>query len=361
MFTGLNTMDLDYSQRNRLSDEYYLVQIDSDSRTSSLYNSLDLQYTFSKDLRIQFIAGADYHKVRSFEKIKAFGYHESRIQSRLSASVFKTWNSKWSSNVRLGSEFIGREVAVPVFHLGSEFHILPEEKLYLKFALASNSRYPTLNDLYYQPGGNTDLQPERSFDQELGLHYSAGKGGLRFNQEISGYMSQVKNWIMWQYRISSPENIERVDIKGFEATSVLSYTKAEQVYKISTGYALTRSRDMGKEVSEFDSSFGKQLPYIPVHSANAMVYLMRNNWYITYIWNYYSKRNTTTSNQEFSERDQLAPYFMNQAGFGKQVQIKGFTLDMNLKVHNLFNEQYRSVLQRPMPGRNYSLQLKIRF
>jgi outer membrane cobalamin receptor len=48
-------------------------------------------------------------------------------------------------------------------------------------------------------------------------------------------------------------------------------------------------------------------------------------------------------------------------GLGKQVQLGSLKLDMNLKVHNLFNEEYRSILQRPMPGRNYSLQLKLNF
>jgi len=146
-----------------------------------------------------------------------------------------------------------------------------------------------LNDLYYQPGGNPDLKPERSFDQEVGMHFSTGKRGLSFSQDVMAYMSQVQNWIMWQYKLKgfSPANIEKVDVKGIETNATLSYTSGKQAYKISSGYALTHSRDMGKTISESDASFGKQLPYIPVHSANAMLYLMRNNWSLTYIWNFY--------------------------------------------------------------------------
>jgi len=362
-FSGLNSMDLDYSQKNRLNDQSYLVQIDSKSQTSSLYNSLDFQLKVSSDLRVELSAGADYHQVESLEKIKIFGYNESRIQSRVSGSVFKGWNSKWNSSLRLGSDFIGREKAMPVFHMGSEYHILPAEKLYLKFILASNAKYPSLNDLYYQPGGNPDLKPERSFDQELGIHFSTGKRGLTFSQDVMAYMSQVQNWIMWQYKLKgfSPGNIEKVDVKGIETNATLSYTSDRQAYKISSGYALTHSRDMGKMLSESDDSYGKQLPYIPVHSANAMLYLMRNNWSLTYIWNFYSRRNTTTSNDDSVLRDRLDSYCMNQAGLGKQVQLNDWKLDVNLKVHNLFNLEYRSILQRPMPGRNYSLQLKLCF
>jgi outer membrane cobalamin receptor len=363
VFSGLNYMDLNYSLKNRLSDRSYLLAINSKSKTSSLYNKLDLQYHLSPGLRLEFSAGVDFHRVESLEKVKIQGYTESRIQSHVLGSIYKEWSKKWISNLSLGTELISGVNSAPVYHTGTEFHILPDDKLYLKMILASNTRYPSLNDLYYQPGGNIDLKPERSLDQEFGLHYGFGNNGLSFSQDFSVYLSQVKNWIMWYYTVKgfSPENIEKVDIKGFETNATAAYFAGKMIYKLSAGYALTHSRDMGKMLSDFDLSFGKQLPYIPVHSANAMIYLMRNNWSVTYIWNFYSKRNTTTSNQESSLRDYLYPYFMNQVGLGKQVLMGNWKLDLNLKVHNLFNEEYRSVLQRPMPGRNYSLQLKLSF
>lgn len=362
-FSGLNTMDLTYSLKNRLSDESYLQAIDSESKTSSLYNKLDLQFPGSPLFRIDLSTGIDFHRVESLEKVKISGYTESRVQSHISGSIYRKWNSKWNSNLRLGSEFIENVAARPVFHAGSEFHILPEDRLYLKLILASNSRYPSLNDLYYQPGGNIDLKPERSIDQEFGVHYGIVKGGFTYSQDFSVYASQVKDWIMWYYSVRgfSPENIEKVDIKGIEIATTFSYRAHKTEFKISSGYVMTQSRDMGRKLNEFDLSYGKQLPYIPVHSANTMFYLMRNNWSVTYIWNFYSKRNTTTSNQEESLRDYLYPYFMNQAGLGKQMQFGNLKLDLNLKVHNLFNEEYRSILQRPMPGRNFSLQIKLNF
>ncbi len=363
IFTGLNFMDLSYKLRNRISDEFYLMAIDSKSNTSSLYNKLDLQFPVSASLRLELSAGVDFHRVESLEKIKILGYNKSRKQSHISGSLFKTWNSRWNSSLRLGTELIGQEFAYPVVHSGTEFHILPDDRLYLKIVLASNSKYPSLNDLYYQPGGNTELKPERSMDQEFGAHFQHQRGAFTYSQDFSAYMSQVKNWIMWYYTLQgfSPENIENVDIKGVETNAAITYQTDHSVIKMSSGYALTHSRDMGEKLNEFDLSYGKQLPYIPVHSANTMLYLMRNNWSVSYIWNFYSKRNTTTSNQEASPRDYLYPYFMNQAGLGKQIQAGRLKLDMNLKVYNLFNEKYRSILQRPMPGRSFSLQLKLGF
>ncbi len=363
LFSGVNYMDLNFAMKNRMSDSVYILAVNSSGKTSSLYNSMDMEYFFNNDLRVELSAGVDYHKVQSLEKVKILGYNESRIQSKIYGAIYKKWSQKWRSNFKLGTEVLSGENLKPVLKAGTEFHILTDDRLYLKLILATNSKYPSLNDLYYQPGGNLNLKAERSLDQEFGVHYNYVNGKLRFSQDFSIYMSQVKNWIMWYYNVRgfSPENIEKVDIKGYETNISLSYKTDKTFFKIQSGYTLTHSRDMGKNLNQFDFSFGKQLPYIPVHSANTMVYLMRNTWSFSYIWNYYSKRNTTTSNNESSLQDYLYPYFMNQAAIGKQFEIKGNKLNISLKVHNLLNEEYRSILQRPMPGRNYSLQLNFNF
>lgn len=363
IFSGLNYMDLDYSLKNRLSGEIYIPAIDSKSKTSSLFNKIDLQYAFSPELRMEFTAGADLHQVESLEKIKALGYDKSRMQTHFSGSVYKKWSKRWTSSLKAGGESVSGQSISPVLHTGTEFHILPDDRLFLKFIVAANTRYPSLNDQYYQPGGNIGLKPETSHDQEFGVHYGFENSGVSFSQDASFYMSQVKDWIMWYYTVRgfSPENIDKVDIKGFETNLNFGFTGENSAYKLITSYSLSRSRDMGKAMNGFDLSYGKQLPYIPVHSANVMVYLMKNNWSVTYIWNYYSKRYTTTSNVENNLRDSLYPYFMNQLGLGKQIQAGRLRFDMIFRIHNLFDEQYRSILQRPMPGRNYSIQVKIDF
>jgi outer membrane cobalamin receptor len=363
IFSGLNYEDQTYSEKISLSDDADFLRNDSRNKISSLYNKLDLQYLFSPGLRMEFSAGADFYRVESLEKNTLMGYSESRIQTHFSASLFKKWNTRWNTNMKAGTEIISGDKAIPVLLLGNEFHILPDNRFYLKLILASNSKYPSLNDLYCQPWGNINLKPERSTDQEFGTHYSFGQGGFEFSHDFAFYMSQVNNWIMWKYVPGgfSPENIEKVDIKGLENTLSISYKADRTAIKFSSGYAFTHSRDMEPNLNTFDFSYGKQLPYIPVHSANAMLYLMRNNWSVTYIWNYYSERNTTTSNESSSARDIIYPYFMSQLGFGKFVSLGSLKLDMNMKVYNLFNEEYRSILQRPMPGRNYSLQIKLSF
>ncbi len=101
---------------------------------------------------------------------------------------------------------------------------------------------------------------------------------------------------------------------------------------------------------------GKQIPYVPVHSGNFMGEVRWKGFYLTWVNTSYSERFTTSSN-DLNLRDQLYPYFMNDVYAGKKFPLEKGSLGLQLKIYNLFNETYRSVLGRPMPGRNYLLML----
>jgi len=109
-----------------------------------------------------------------------------------------------------------------------------------------------------------------------------------------------------------------------------------------------------------DESYGKQLPYIPLHSGNFLINLSLHGFFITYQYNSYSERYTTSSN-DVTTRDRLYPYFMNDINLGKVFQMEKIVFTAEFKVFNLFNETYHSAIYRPMPGRNYLLTLMINY
>jgi iron complex outermembrane receptor protein len=110
-----------------------------------------------------------------------------------------------------------------------------------------------------------------------------------------------------------------------------------------------------------EASYGKQLPYIPLHSANMNMNISVRGFSLIYTWNYFSERFPYMSNESYSLRDELYPYYMNQMRIGKNIDFNKVKLDVNLAVYNLLNEEYRSVLQRPMPGRNFHLMIRLGF
>jgi iron complex outermembrane receptor protein len=175
-------------------------------------------------------------------------------------------------------------------------------------------------------------------------------------------MSQVRDWIIWLPTFKGywkPENIREVDVKGVETSVNVSGKNGSFSYSVKGLYAFTRSVNHTIPLNEEDISYGKQLPFIPVHSGNCFAMLGYRGWEISYLWNYYSQRYTTTSNFLDSRRDYLPAYALNQAGLNKGLKLRRFDFDVSFKVYNIFNERYRSILQRPMPGRNYAIQLKL--
>ena len=47
-----------------------------------------------------------------------------------------------------------------------------------KASITRNYRFPTLNDLYFLPGGNPALNNESGFTYETGLSFSVGKDNV---------------------------------------------------------------------------------------------------------------------------------------------------------------------------------------
>src|SRR5690606_22428207 len=91
------------------------------------------------------------------------------------------------------------------------------QSLLLKTSLGKGYKVPTLNDRYWDPGGNPDLLPEESINGEVGLHWL--KNGLfSWDQSLTFYRMQVDNWIIWlpQGSVWSPENIRDVQNQGIE-------------------------------------------------------------------------------------------------------------------------------------------------
>ena len=105
-------------------------------------------------------------------------------------------------------------------------------------------------------------------------------------------------------------------------------------------------------MSPADQSVGKQLPYVPRHSASMTARLSWRQWSFLYKWAWYSRRFTMSSN-DISLTGNLPQYFMSNVSLERSLHFRPVDLQLKLAVNNLFNEEYLSVLSRPMPGINF--------
>ena len=245
-------------------------------------------------------------------------------------------------------------------YAGFDFKLFKNKDLLLKGNIARNYHQPSLNDMYWQPGGNPNLKPEQGLSMESGIEYQQAISKYhKIKTEVTAYRSDIDNWIIWipSYKgYWEPRNIKRVLSQGVELNIQLDGYLGKIGYKISGNYAYTRSVNYGDQLVWGDESYGKQLVYIPLHSGNVMVNFSYSRFFITYQNTTYSERYTTSSN-DVTRRDWLYPYYMNDLILGKDFAIKKLSLSVEFKIYNLFNETYHSVLYRPMPKRNYLVQL----
>jgi iron complex outermembrane receptor protein len=114
----------------------------------------------------------------------------------------------------------------------------------------------------------------------------------------------------------------------------------------------TPSINEGEPMSPADQSVGKQLPYVPEWSSSITGRLTWKQWSLLYKWCYYSERFTMSSN-DISLTGKLPPYFMSNLTLERGVTTQWVDLSLKGVINNLFNEEYLSVLSRPMPRINF--------
>lgn len=226
--------------------------------------------------------------------------------------------------------------------------------LHLKGSAAYNYRFPSLNDLYWLPGGNANLNPESGFSYDLTARWTPRLGDNHlFTSEASYYVMLIDDWIMWlptQNWYWEPRNVQKVLSHGLEFSTHWSVNLSSR-WKGELGVNYTYSRSMNRERNfEEDATYGKQLPYVPKHKANARLSVNYRELSFSYKVNYTGVRYTSQD-----ESYQTNPYTIHHVELSYPFTIcKRYKLTPKVRVDNLFNAYYESTQYYPMPLRNIS-------
>ncbi len=360
--TAYTRKKLDYSLRNQVPGLGLIPLVNSESMMNSFLNAVSYDYRFDHQLKIQGKLDVDHYAVDTRDKISKEGYAENQTRISLLLALYKNYWERLNLSLMLRQSWTGPEDYQFIPYLGFDILLSKTEKLKLKGNIARNYHQPALNDLYWQPGGNLDLKAESGISTELGLEYKKALDRHQLKAEVTAYASEIKNWIMWipSYKgYWEARNIREVSADGIEFSLSLQGKVHGINYRLMGNYAYTRSVNKGDPLNWGDESIGKQLPYVPLHSGNALISLSWRGYTLSWQNNSYSERFTTSSN-DVSRRDWLYPYYMNNLSMGKEFDIRKVDIALRLSIYNLFNESYHSVLYRPMPGRNYMLILMIK-
>ena len=343
----------------------------SRSKINTFYGQSEGEYYIGKKWLFSANIAAHQHFVESRDKNiirqdgnqAIVGYSKGRTELSGSTSV------KWQPNERIGMSMVLREEMygenwtplIPAFFIDGV--ISKKGNIMFKASASRNFRFPTLNDLYFLPGGNPDLKKECGWTYDVGISFAFGKENVySLTGSANWFDSHVEDWILWLPTTKgffSPRNIKDVHAYGVELQSDFNISLGKDwLLGLNGTFSWTPSINEGEPFSPADQSVGKQLPYVPEWSSTITGRLAWKKWSLLYKWCYYSQRYTMSSN-DISLTGKLPSYFMNNLTIERGIPLKWADLSLKGAVNNLFNEEYLSVLSRPMPGINFEFFISI--
>jgi vitamin B12 transporter len=211
-------------------------------------------------------------------------------------------------------------------------------------------RQPTLNEMYWQPGGNPGLKPEEGYTAETTLKYLRKWSAWRAEFSAAAYTRVVDNWILWvpgASRNPTPVNIRKVWSRGAESTTRFNYSGGNWRAGMSviTSYVLSTVQD---DYSGNQSTSGRQLIYTPRYTVTDNLYLTWKNISTIIIHQYVGYRFTTSDNSAW-----LDPYHVFSLRMSYKLKKQKFNADIFTCANNIFSAQYEVMSARPMPMQSF--------
>ena len=207
-------------------------------------------------------------------------------------------------------------------------------------------RAPTFNDLYWTPGGNPDLDPERGTHRAFGVGWSDGLASV----EASRYHTRFTNEIQWAPLADgtwSPMNVSRSRKSGWDGRVAVRHG--------SWRAAVRGSRTAAVDVSDTpatNETYGKQLRLIPKHMASAEM------MYVTAAWGSRAQHRWVGSSfTRADNKDSPPSYAALDISVWRRLRLGGMEYEARVDVTNALNAAYVIIPQYPMPGRSVSFTL----
>lgn len=329
-------------------------------------NSLNLQLRYeaeadvSSSTKLKAMGEFSYSKAGYKDLKKESGFHAKRPETGLSVSLHHKFDFPLAVYGLLRKDMYSDDISPFMPAAGVEYSPSALSGLSIKSNVSRNYHYPDLNDLYWIPGGNPNLEPEIGYSSDVSVIYQPGINEHDVKISLTGYYSSIDNWILWkpgEYGFWKAENLALVNSHGIEYQMITDLKLNRMALHLGGTYAYTRTTNREKEIKG-DASFGKQLIYLPVHKANLNVLVQRDYFRIEYDMYTAGKRFVTTDNDPSQVLD---PYVLHDIKFSGNFSFKNFVFETGLEIKNLINTDYQVIKSRPMPGRNYGVWLKVMF
>lgn len=281
---------------------------------------------------------------------EAYSQAQSRFTNALYASAKLFLNSGWEFAWQGRLETFDFEVAPSTGSLSIAYQANNRRKIYAN--ISRNYRLPGLNDLYWQPGGNPNLEPELSHGFDIGYQEQVKKVRQSFNWELNLFWMQVENWIQWspENGIWMAQNYKEVANSGIEASINHQNKIGALALGLGLQYQYLQSLNLGGPANP--KLEGKTLPFNPSHNLNTQLSLQYKKLQLAYQINFTDRYYLDEANYYY-----LPSYAVQDLRLGYKVDWKEQNFQIQIGINNLGNRDYQIIAWRPEPGIHYYLSL----
>jgi iron complex outermembrane receptor protein len=318
--------------KNRNIFHRYFAKVESNH---ALYKFLTFSAGITNDCSIGKTDNYDGNQV-----LNVFG-----ISANSDFGILENLDAKLS----LRQEWYNERMSPFIYGLRMNYRLKDNLSSRIFFKFEKLYRHPTLNELFWVPGGNSELKPEEGFELETGIFFEP-KDELKFKFSI--FNRKIDNWIIWGVTdfarpVYNALNLASVNSYGIESSLRLPFKLWGNAAAIEPRYSMNYAINQ-KEISLPEISAGDQLFYVPINSGGCNFSYKTDFLELAYFHTLYSK--VLALNSEWIDgfdKGDLELKFKFQESFSG--------LQFNFSINNIWNTSYRVVEFRPMPGRIFML------
>lgn len=214
--------------------------------------------------------------------------------------------------------------------------------------------HPTFNDLYWIPGGNPDLEAEKTdnYSAELSFnpyknHYIKINGFYKSGSDLIQWAPDPEdpdNWMGW-----FPQNIQEVERSG----AIITYDShfSSIPLNLHLNYIYNNARNKLED--------NKQLTYTPKHSGSLILDYTFDKFVLNTSLNYIGERITSYASQFSPQDSKLESMYDLSSRITYNLPLQYFDLGFSASVENILDKNMATIADYPLPGRHYKFSIKL--
>ncbi len=343
------TDNLNFTDKSNATDTFY--SINSKIETQRVLADADFRYYASEYLVI------DLGTSQLLQQANVSAYQKPIEEQNFAVFAGAKWeNKRILLNVSVRKEFQKRMPKMPLFSAGLRYELI-KKYLAIKISYSDKFRLPSLNEKYWQPGGNPNLFPESGFGFDFSIvNQLFSTNIINISAETTIFSNKINNWIQWTPSESNywkPINYKSVWTRGVETSAKVDFESDKLQIHTQLHYFYTKATN--SEIYETRSFSEQQLRYIPKHSICLNINTVYKQFVFSANSQFVSERNTSDGN---SNRV-LPSYSLLNVYSGYNLSKNLFSFSILFKISNLFDTQYQAIESNPMPRRSFSISLVI--